>query len=70
MQLYESPLRAAALSEPTSPRRLWIPSWVRAEPIATEARLRAGMTEEFIRALEAFVPERTGRTLRPRRSAE
>jgi uncharacterized ferritin-like protein (DUF455 family) len=52
------------LKPPLSP---WV---LRAEPIATDLRLRAGMTEEFIRELAAYVPERTGRTLRPRRSAE
>jgi uncharacterized ferritin-like protein (DUF455 family) len=52
------------LKPPLSP---WV---LRAEPIAREARLRAGMPEDFIRALADYVPERTGRTLRPRRGAE
>ncbi|HEY2734575.1 MAG TPA: acyl-protein synthetase [Polyangiales bacterium] len=32
-QLYETPLRAACLGRAESPRRLWVPSWARAEPI-------------------------------------
>ncbi len=32
-QLYETTLREAALGLPPTPRRLWFPSWVRAEPI-------------------------------------
>jgi hypothetical protein len=32
-QLYETPLRAASLGLPPSPRRLWLPAWLRAEPI-------------------------------------
>ena len=29
-QMYETPLRAAALGSPIPPRRLWVPGWVRA----------------------------------------
>jgi hypothetical protein len=32
-QLYETPLRAASLDLPQSKRRLWLPAWVRAEPV-------------------------------------
>jgi uncharacterized ferritin-like protein (DUF455 family) len=36
--------------------------WVlRGEPIAAEARLRAGMPPEFVAALAAYVPDREGR---------
>ncbi|HEX4353854.1 MAG TPA: acyl-protein synthetase [Polyangiales bacterium] len=35
-QLYETPLRAACLGRAESPRRLWVPSWARAEPIDPE----------------------------------
>jgi hypothetical protein len=35
-QLYETPLRAACLNLPPSTRRLWVPSWMRAEPIDPE----------------------------------
>jgi hypothetical protein len=35
-QLYETPLRAAVLAKQAGPRRLWVPSWVRAEPIDPE----------------------------------
>lgn len=41
----------AELAPPLSP---WV---LRAEPIAVEARQRAGMTEEFVRALAAYEPE-------------
>lgn len=50
------------LQPPLSP---WV---LRAEPIARDLRVRAGMSEEFVQALEAYVPERTGRTHRPRQS--
>lgn len=32
-QLYESPLRAALTGAPQGARKLWVPGWVRAEPI-------------------------------------
>jgi len=32
-QLYETPLRAASLGLPPVTRRLWLPAWMRAEPI-------------------------------------
>jgi hypothetical protein len=32
-QLYETPLRAACLEQPSSERRLWVPGWVRAQPV-------------------------------------
>jgi uncharacterized ferritin-like protein (DUF455 family) len=43
------------LPPPLSP---WV---LKAEPLATEARLRAGMPESFLSALAAYVPERKGR---------
>jgi hypothetical protein len=36
------------------------------EPIADEARRRAGMSEDFLAALRAFVPEPKGRPLTDR----
>jgi uncharacterized ferritin-like protein (DUF455 family) len=43
------------LPPPLSP---WV---LKADPLATEARLRAGMPESFLAALAAYVPERKGR---------
>jgi uncharacterized ferritin-like protein (DUF455 family) len=48
---------AAQLPAPLSP---WV---MHGEPIADEARRRAGMTEDFLAALRAFVPEPKGRAL-------
>jgi uncharacterized ferritin-like protein (DUF455 family) len=45
------------LPPPLSP---WV---LRAEPMATEARRRAGMPESFLAALAAYVPERKGRAV-------
>jgi uncharacterized ferritin-like protein (DUF455 family) len=47
---------AAELPPPLSP---WV---MHGSPIAEQARLRAGMTPEFIAALAAYVPEPKGRT--------
>jgi uncharacterized ferritin-like protein (DUF455 family) len=38
------------------------PLLLRGDPIDTDARLRAGMSPEFIASLAAYVPEPTGRT--------
>ena len=38
-QLYETTLRQAALGLPVQARRLWVPSWVRAEPIDPQTLL-------------------------------
>ncbi len=46
---------AALLPPPLSP---WV---MHGEPIADEARRRAGMSEDFLAALRAFVPEPKGR---------
>lgn len=46
---------AAQLPPPLSP---WV---MHGEPIADEARRRAGMSEDFLAALRAFVPEPRGR---------
>jgi uncharacterized ferritin-like protein (DUF455 family) len=46
---------AARLPAPLSP---WV---MHGEPIADEARRRAGMSPEFLAALRAFVPEPKGR---------
>lgn len=48
---------AAKLPPPLSP---WV---LHGEPVAREARLRAGMPEEFVAALQAYVPEPKGRPL-------
>jgi uncharacterized ferritin-like protein (DUF455 family) len=48
---------AAELPPPLSP---WV---MHGSPIAESARLRAGMSPEFIAALEAFVPEPKGRPM-------
>jgi uncharacterized ferritin-like protein (DUF455 family) len=50
---------AAQLPAPLSP---WV---MHAKPIACEARRRAGMPDEFLAALHAFVPEPKGRRLAP-----
>ncbi len=38
-QLYETTLRQAALGLPPSPRRLWVPGWVRAQPVDPQTLL-------------------------------
>jgi uncharacterized ferritin-like protein (DUF455 family) len=48
---------ALQLPPPLSP---WV---LHGEPIAKSARERAGMSVEFIRALEAYVPEPKGRSV-------
>jgi Acyl-protein synthetase, LuxE len=44
-QLYETTLRQAALGRPVQPRRLWTPSWVRAEPIDPQSLLPVAQGE-------------------------
>jgi uncharacterized ferritin-like protein (DUF455 family) len=50
---------AQLLPAPLSP---WV---MHGEPIAVDARRRAGMSEEFLQALRAYVPEPKGRALPP-----
>jgi len=50
-------LWAASLPPPLSP---WV---MRGDPIALEARLRAGMSEQFLADLQAYVPEPKGRPI-------
>jgi uncharacterized ferritin-like protein (DUF455 family) len=54
---------AAELPPPLSP---WV---MHGSPIAEQARLRAGMTPEFIAALAAYVPEPKGRVAVPAASS-
>jgi hypothetical protein len=44
-QLYETPLRAACLGLPPTARRLWVPGWLRAEPIDPETLEPVGADE-------------------------
>jgi uncharacterized ferritin-like protein (DUF455 family) len=48
---------AASLPPPLSP---WV---MHGEPIAIEARRRAGMSEQFLAELQAYVPEPKGRPI-------
>jgi len=50
---------AASLPPPLSP---WV---MHGAPIAVEARLRAGMSPQFLAALQAYVPEAKGRHVPP-----